>query len=82
MSAIEQKHTDVPSVSLQRKKLGCGLSVPPFFDLEWIENMKDKVKMRPDDVWIVTYPKSGSTWTQQIVRLIINGGKEDGKLLI
>ena len=36
------------------------------------------MKLRPDDVWIVTYPKCGTTWTQQIVRLIINRGKDDG----
>ena len=34
-------------------------------------------KLYPDDVWIVTYPKCGSTWTQQIVKLIRNNGKKD-----
>ena len=54
-----------------------GLKVPPTFDAEWIEKIKD-MKLRPDDVWIVTYPKCGTTWTQQIVRLILNRGKDDG----
>ena len=54
-----------------------GMKIPAILNTEWIEGMKD-MKWRPDDVWIVTYPKCGTTWTQQIVRLIINGGKEDG----
>ena len=54
-----------------------GLKVPPIFDTEWIKSMQD-IELRPDDVWIVTYPKCGTTWTQQIVRLIINKGREDG----
>ena len=78
---MEKKSTDIPPSFLRRKKLDCGLSVPPFLDLEWIKNMKTVVKPRPDDIWVVAYPKSGSNWTQQIVRLIINRGKDDGKRL-
>ena len=28
-------------------------------------------------IWIVTYPKAGTTWTQQIVKLINNNGEDD-----
>ena len=34
--------------------------------------------VRPDDVFITGYPRCGTTWTQQIVKLLRNGGKDDG----
>ena len=38
-------------------------------------------EVRPDDIWIITYPKCGTTWTQEIVWNIMNDvDKELGKL--
>lgn len=40
-------------------------------DLEYVVNYKP----RPSDRFVVTYPKCGTSWTQQIIRLILNSGK-------
>lgn len=32
-------------------------------------------KARDDDIFIATYPKNGTTWTQQMVFCIMNGGR-------
>ena len=55
-----------------------GLLVPPFVSEEWMEEL-NSFKLCPEDVWVVSYPKSGTTWTQQIVKLLQNGGKDDGR---
>ena len=44
-----------------------GLMMPSSF----VDNGQDKkiweIEPRPDDVWIVTYPKCGTTMTQELV---------------
>ena len=53
-----------------------GLVVPWFIHQETLDKIKD-FPLRSDDVWIVTYPKAGSTWTQQIVRLLRSTSEAD-----
>ena len=51
-----------------------GIVFPSFINFEPIK----KFTLRPDDLVIATYPKSGTTWVQQIVKLIRNNGNDDG----
>ncbi len=53
-----------------------GLEVPSFVTQEAVDRLKD-FKVRPEDVFIVSYPKCGSTWMQQCVKLIRNKGVQD-----
>ena len=51
--------------------------MPKIVLQEEVDKLKD-FQLYPDDVWVVTYPKCGTTWTQHIVRLIRNNGEPDG----
>ena len=53
-----------------------GLRVADSVTQEHVDKMK-KMELYPDDVWVVGYPRSGTTWTQWIVRLIQNNGQPD-----
>eukprot|EP00466_Bigelowiella_natans_P004116 jgi/Bigna1/129443/aug1.9_g4151 len=50
----------------------------PFFlthqRLKWLEN---NCKLRNGDIVICTYPKCGTTWAEQIVLLLLNGGNTE-----
>ena len=54
-----------------------GMLVPSFVQQDRLDELKS-IKLYPDDIWIVTYPKCGTTWTQQIVKMIRSKGQEDG----
>ncbi|XP_054711563.1 sulfotransferase 1B1-like [Uloborus diversus] len=70
----------VPEAQLFRGVLLQGYLVPPSV-LEGLEDMP----IREDDVFVITYPKSGTTWTEEILSLIYKGGdvrKVERQLLI
>ena len=68
MSAETSEHPTLHKVN--------GFLVPSFVNQEEVDKLKG-LELYPDDVWVVTYPKCGTTWTQQIVRLIRNNGVQD-----
>ena len=55
-----------------------GIFTPPGMTAEQVIKQRDSLTLRPSDVFIATYPKCGTTWMQQIVKLIVNNGVETG----
>ena len=58
-----------------------GVPVPFFVQQEEMDWFKNSFQLYPDDVFVVTYPKCGTTWVQQIVRLLRNNGQQCDGLL-
>lgn len=59
----------IPKALLYKNFLLQGYLVSPKV-LKKIENFE----VRHNDVWLITYPKSGTTWTEEILSLIYNNG--------
>ena len=62
-------------------KLASGLLVPPFTTQELIDELR-KMSLRKDDVFVVTFPKSGTTWMQQVVKLIHRNGEDNNEVIV
>ncbi|XP_054154337.1 sulfotransferase 1B1-like [Oppia nitens] len=62
----------IPKALLFKNLLLQGYLVNPKF-LKKIDNFQ----IKSDDLWLATYPKSGTTWTEEIISLIYNNGDID-----
>eukprot|EP00057_Strongylocentrotus_purpuratus_P006570 XP_011661044.1 PREDICTED: LOW QUALITY PROTEIN: sulfotransferase 1C2-like [Strongylocentrotus purpuratus] len=50
-----------------------GVIIPVFMPLSALKRVR-KFECRPNDLFIVTFPKSGTTWVEQLSLLIQHGG--------
>eukprot|EP01039_Chlorochromonas_danica_P012995 gene12995-14987_t len=55
-----------------------GIPQNPTFDVAQYEDLIDNFAVRESDVFIATFVKAGTTWTQQIVHLLLQGGQPSG----
>ena len=53
-----------------------GVLFSPIVTQQTVDKLRG-ISLFPDDVFVVTYPKSGTTLTQQIIKLIKLGGNDD-----
>ena len=51
----------------------------PLFDRKQFEAIIDNFATRDTDTYVCTYVKAGTTWCQQIVTLLLNGGEQGAK---
>lgn len=53
-----------------------GIPMPGFCDHSRWSSLRTKLKgaLRPEDIIVSTYPKCGTTWTEQVVLLLLHNG--------
>ena len=56
-----------------------GIRLPYGASAAAVRDIIENLSVRKDDVFVATYPKCGTTWMQQIVKLIWNNGVEDNR---
>lgn len=69
------KQEQQPSRTKLKIKKRDGIVVPDWAPDNLVESLSE-VDKRPDDITVVTYPKSGTTWMLQIIHLLLNDGEQ------
>lgn len=54
-----------------------GIFFNPFIQQERWNTINRSITWRPTDIVISTYPKCGTTWVEQVVLLLLNGGRAE-----
>lgn len=63
-------------INLVRDGKGGQIKFPVFISQADIDLIEKEFVAKDGDVFIVTYPRSGTTWTEQMVHLLVNKGEQ------
>ena len=61
-------------INFVRDGKGGQIKVPRFISQADMDMIEKEFVIKNDDVFVVTYPRSGTTWTEQMVHLLLNQG--------
>ena len=76
-SVIAKLESSVIKTDLKLVKVR-GIPQNPTFDEKKFEDVIDNFVTRDGDVFIATFVKAGTTWTQQIIHLLLRNGEPGG----
>ena len=60
---------------------GNQIPFPPFITQREIDIIANEFVIHDNDIFVVTFPRSGTTWTEQIVHLLVNNGEQGSQVL-
>jgi hypothetical protein len=72
----ESLHMAEFHLNLVRDGKGGQIKVPIFISQADMDLIDKEFVVKNDDVFVVTYPRSGTTWTEQMVHLLLNQGQQ------
>lgn len=67
--------------SLVNDGRGGQISFPPFITQREMDIIAKEFAVMDDDVFVVTFPRSGTTWMEQVIHLLLNNGEQGSKVL-
>lgn len=67
--------------SLVHDGRGGQIPFPPFITQREMDIIAKDFEVKDNDVFVVTYPRSGTTWMEQVVHLLLNHGEQGSKVL-
>src|SRR6188474_2434272 len=72
----EPPHMAEMQSNLVRDGNGGQINFPIFISQADMDLIAKEFVAKDGDVFVVTYPRSGTTWTEQIVHLLVNNGEQ------
>lgn len=77
VSKDDEKNDAIQVIEGYKCRVVEGIVFPPFLKSSCLNKLREQNVLKASDIVIATFPKCGTTWTQQIVLTLLAGGNKD-----